>query len=462
MLILVLLVNKRVLIVSPHFPPINAPDHQRVRMSLPYFEEFGWEPHILTVRTECVEGVLDPLLEQTVPNHITVIRTGTLPVKYTRHIGLGSLSLRCFPHLLKAGGSYLAKKKFDLVYFSTTAFTVMALGPRWRSYFSIPYVLDFQDPWLSDYYKRPGAPNPPGGRFKYGFSQVLARTLEPDAMRQVSHVISVSPEYPKTLSYRYSWLRPNQFTVLPFGAPEKDFELLPSLKVRQSIFDPKDGKKHWVYVGRAGKDMALALRALFLAIHSSRTQEPEKWQAVKLHFVGTSYAPGKLAVKTVEPIAQEMEIADLVEEHPHRVAYFEALQVLVDSDAIVMIGSDDPSYTASKLYPCVLARKPILAIFHQQSSVVEILRRCHAGRVTTFDSQDNPIDLLRDVSVQLNWLLSIPAGYQAETIWSEFQPYTAREMTRQQCAIFEQCLNEKHSAVRIPNGFQEKLKRSIL
>ena len=27
---------RRVLIVSPHFPPINAPDHQRVRMSLPY------------------------------------------------------------------------------------------------------------------------------------------------------------------------------------------------------------------------------------------------------------------------------------------------------------------------------------------------------------------------------------------------------------------------------------------
>lgn len=433
--------SKRVLIVSPHFPPINAPDHQRVRMSLPYFEEFGWEPHILTVRPDCVEGVQDPLLEQTVPSNIPVIRTGALPVAHTRRFGLGSLSMRCFPHLLRAGNSYLSKQKFDLVYFSTTAFTVIALGPKWRSRFRIPYVLDLQDPWLSDYHKRPGSPKPPGGKFKYGFAQLMARMLEPDAMRKASHVISVSPEYPKTLVQQYSWLRQDQFTVLPFAAPEKDFEQLPSLNVQQRIFDPNDGKRHWVYVGRGGGDMALALRALFLAIQSNRSREPEKWHSVRLHFVGTSYAPGNLAVKTVEPIAQELGIADLVEEHPHRVPYFEALQILVDSDAILLIGSNDSSYTASKLYPCILARKPILAIFHQQSSVVEILRRCNAGRVATFDSKDNPVDLVNDVNLHLDWLLSAPQGYQPETIWSEFQPYTAREMTRRQCAIFDQCLN---------------------
>lgn len=431
----------RVLIVSPHFPPINAPDHQRVRMSLPYFREFGWEPHILTVQPDCIEGVRDPLLEQTVPSHIPVHRTRALPVKHTKRIGMSSLSLRCFPYLLRAGDRILAKEKFDLAYFSTTVFTAMALGSRWYKHFGVPYVLDFQDPWLSDYHKRTESSKPPGGRFKYGFSQFLAQRLEPDALRHVSHIISVSPEYPKTLLQRYSWLREDQFTVLPFGAPETDFEQLPSLKVRQKIFDPNDGKRHWVYVGRGGGDMALAVRSLFLGIHSERTRHPEKWNSVKLHFVGTSYAPGNRAVKTIEPIAQELGIADLVEEHPHRIPYFEALQILVDSDAILLIGSDDPSYTASKLYPCILARKPIFALFHQQSSVVNILQRCHAGRFVTFNSKDNPADLLIDVATQLNWLLSTPKGYQPETNWSEFHPYTAREMTRQQCEIFARCLH---------------------
>lgn len=39
---------KRVLIISPHFPPINAPDMQRVRMSLPYYKDMGWGVPIVT------------------------------------------------------------------------------------------------------------------------------------------------------------------------------------------------------------------------------------------------------------------------------------------------------------------------------------------------------------------------------------------------------------------------------
>lgn len=432
--------NQRVLIVSPHFPPVNAPDHQRVRISLPYFQEFGWEPYILTVRPECVEGANDPLLEQLVPKEIKVVRTGALPVKQTRKIGLGTLALRSLPYLLRAGDRIILEEKIDLVYFSTTIFPVMALGPEWRNKFGIPYILDFQDPWLSDYFKRPNAGTPPGGRFKYGLSQALARVLEPYVMRDASHTISVSPAYLKMLLDRYSWLREDQFTVLPFGAAEKEFELLPSLNVQQKIFDNADGKRHWVYVGRGGDDMALALRILFLAIRLSKERNPAVWNSIKLHFIGTDYALGNRAVKTVEPIARELGIDDLVEEHPHRVPYFEALQIQANSDAVILIGSDDPGYTASKLYPSILARKAILAIFHEQSSVVEILRRCNAGRVVTFASNQNPPDLMPKMTSQLDWLLSIPKDYTPDTNWSEFQPYTAREMTRRQCEVFDQCL----------------------
>ncbi|EFA71936.1 hypothetical protein CRD_02454 [Raphidiopsis brookii D9] len=38
----------------------------------------------------------------------------------------------------------------------------MALGRIWHDKFNIPYVLDFQDPWLSDYYEKSGV-TPPGG-----------------------------------------------------------------------------------------------------------------------------------------------------------------------------------------------------------------------------------------------------------------------------------------------------------
>ena len=429
----------RVLIVSPHFPPINAPDHQRVRTALPYLKEFGWDAHLLTVQPDQVEHLQDHHLQQTLPDDLKVTSTRTLPVQFTRKFGLGNLGLRSLPFLAQAGDRLLTTQSFDLVFFSTTIFPVMVLGDRWHRRFGVPYVLDFQDPWRVD-----AAPTSqrPGGRLRYAIDKSLAKLLEPRAISRISHIVSVSPGYPNCLQKRYPSLKDDQFTVLPFGAPEQDFAQLPTLGIQQSIFDPKDGRRHWVYVGRGGADMAFALRSLFLAIRLDRDRQPHAWHNIQLHFVGTSYASGTRAIKTVEAIAQECSIADLVTEHPHRIPYFEAQQVLCDSDAILLIGSEDATYTASKLYPSILARKPILAIFHQQSSVVDILRQCNAGRVVSFSAHDTPANLHPQLTIHLHELLQHSSGYQPETNWDAFQPYTACEMTRKLCAVFDRCLRE--------------------
>lgn len=434
--------NRRVLIVSPHFPPINAADHQRIRMSLPYFEKFGWKPSVLTVNPEFVEGVDDPLLLKTVPDHVDVVMTRAFPIRLTRRVGLGTLGWRCLPYLEKAGSTLLSRKHFDLVYFSTTAFPTLSLAARWYRQFKVPYVIDFQDPWLSDYHRQNNTA-PPGGRLKYGLNQTFARWQEPKALRQASHIISVSPDYPRVLCDRYTWLQPSQCSELPFGAPQKDFELLSSLDVEQQIFDPDDGWRHWVYVGRGGADMSVALRLLFSSIQQLRHKSEHAWQPTKLHFIGTSYAPADRAIETIMPIAREFNLADIVEERTQRIPYFEAMKVLTDSDAILLIGSDDSSYTASKLYPCILARRPILAVFHQQSSVVDILRQCNAGKAVTFSNSEPPPSTWSSVKDGIEWLQSLPHGYVPQTNWSAFDPYTAKEMTRKQCETFDRCIAEK-------------------
>lgn len=435
--------KKKVLIVTPNWPPISCPDMHRARMSVSFFGEFGWEPLILKINPDEQEGIKDKILERTVPANIRVWQAGCIKKPWTKWFGLRNVGLRSFFHLAHLGSKIIETEKPDLVFFSTTMFPLMSLGRYWYSRHGIPYVVDFQDPWLSDYYTHSSTNQKPGGKLKYNLSQGLAKVLESFTLRRVSHIISVSPEYPKTLRQRYRWLCEEQFSILPFGAAENDFELLPYLNIKQNIFNPNDGKLHWVYVGRAGHDMTLALRSLFLGIQTERRRNSKLWQNVQLHFVGTSYAPGERATKTVEPIAQELGVADLVQEHPHRIPYFEALQVLADSNSIVMIGSDDPGYTASKLYPYILSRKPILAIFHHQSSVVDILRRCEAGQAVTFTSENQPENLLPEIITQLNWLLSLQKGFQPQTNWSAFQPYTSREMTRQQCCIFDKCLLTK-------------------
>lgn len=429
---------RRVLIVSPHFPPINAPDHQRVRMSLPYFEEFGWRPTVLAVRPEEVEGTDDPLLAQTLPADLEIVRTGALSVRWTRQLGLGSLALRALPAFWRAGNRLLARERFDAVYFSTTMFAVMALGPLWRRRFGVPYVLDFQDPWVQDYYDQPGAGPPPGGRLKHGFNQWLARRLEPLAMAAVSEVISVSPAYVETLRARYPTLAADRCTVLPFGAPERDWELLAALNVRQTVFDPGDGRRHWVYVGRGGEDMAPALRLLFTAVAEARRRDPEAWSGLRMNFVGTSYAPGDRAARTVEPLARACGVGDLVEERTARVPYFEALQLLRQSDAILVVGSDSPSYSASKLYPCLLARRPLLALLHEDSPAVEILQRWCAGPVVRF----RPGEMAR-VTAAMHTALqeTLAAEPAADLDLTRFAAeHGARAVTARQCEVFDRAL----------------------
>src|SRR5205809_1604886 len=94
---------KRVLIVSPRFPPSSAADIHRVRLSLQHFTDFGWDPTVLAVRPDFVEGCNEPLLLETVPAGTTVRHVRALPSKLTRRVGLGDLGLRSLPFLYRAG-----------------------------------------------------------------------------------------------------------------------------------------------------------------------------------------------------------------------------------------------------------------------------------------------------------------------------------------------------------------------
>jgi hypothetical protein len=140
-------------------------------------------------------------------------------------------------------------------------------------------------------------------------------------------------------------------------------------------------------------------------------------------------------------LAQEAGLKDYVDEHPQRIPYLESLQVMLDSDALFLVGTDEPHYTASKVFPYILARRPLLAVFHEESSVVQILKAAQAGEVVTFTSERSPESQSDRILSILGKLLS--NEFQPATQWSAVEPYTTRAMTARLVKAFEQVTNGK-------------------
>ncbi len=375
----------RLLIISPGFAPANTPDSHRARLSLPHWRACGWAAEVLAVRGEDVVAPQEPELLAGIPEDVPVHRVKAWPVRFTRRMGIGSLAWRAAGALRRAGDRLLAERHFDLVFFSTSQFGVLPLGPRWLRRHGVPYVLDFQDPWVTDYYGRPGAPRPPGG-WKYRLARWTARRQEPRCLREAAGTVCVSPSYPEMFAARYPWFDRARCLELPFPAADTDFARIASEPPGRSPALAPD-RRHVVAVGAAGPSMRPALTALFAAGAQLRRDSPAAADRLRFHFIGTSYAPD--ARPAVEPLARAAGIADLVEERTGRVGYHDALRWIRAADALLTISSDEPSYLPSRLANLLWLEKPLLAIAPPASALASRLAAWGAAPVFPLAADDD-------------------------------------------------------------------------
>lgn len=353
---------------------------QRARQCLPHLGAFGWEAEVLAVDPRDATAPLDPLLE--IPSSVPVHRVRAIPRTLGRLVGFGSLGLRARRALGQAGDRLLRERKFDLVFFTTTQFVTMTLGAAWRRDHGVPYVVDWQDPWVTDYYDRPGAPPPPGG-WKYRFAARQARRDEGPCLRAAAGLVSTSPDYIDELKARYSWFNEVPAQHIPFGFDVGDLKIAQGANV-DAAFVRRPGVRHFAYVGAAGPIMRPALELLFAGVRDYLQAEPAARGKIRLHFIGTSYAPAGRAVPSVLPVAAEAGLADVVEEVPERVPHFAALKTMMMADALLLLGSADRGYSPSKIATLAFTGKPVLALVPGAGQLEANLRELDFARIARF------------------------------------------------------------------------------
>ena len=117
----------------------------------------------------------------------------------------------------------------------------------------------------------------------------------------------------------------------------------------------------------------------------------------------------------------------MVTEHPHRIGYVDTLNHLTHADAVVVLGSTEPHYTPSKIFQGALSRRPVLAVLHEASTAVAMVRQARAGRVVSF--ADGTLPEVEEICRTIDATVTGPFDPDAVD-WTIFDDQSARRSSQ--------------------------------
>jgi hypothetical protein len=429
---------RRVLLISPHFPPDSSAGAHRVRLLAPHLPPYGWEPTVLTCRADAYEGKLDGVLPQWVPASLRVVRSPALPARVTRRFGIGDLGLRSFAGLFRTASDLLEKEAFDALFITIFPAYTALIGPLLVRRFGVPFVLDYQDPWVSAWGTSVGGGRNGTADLKSRASRRLAEWLEPHAVRAASAITAVSPGTYEPILQRNPGIRPIT-EAIPIGAEPGDFRHALTATERLP-FDPGDGLAHVCSTGTILPLGFETLRAVLDAVRLVRDRRPDLYSRLRLHFLGTSNQTVHSDEMRVMPLARDAGVEDVVQEVPTRLAYSTVVEVQKAAAALLALGSSEHHYTASKIFPLLLSRRPVLAVYHEKSTVTDILGaigRPPSVNVVTYSDTERAAARVEAVFERLVAIVERPEWREQDVDASRFSQFFAENLAGRLAGVLD-------------------------
>ena len=414
--------SRRVALVSGHFFPSNLVGAQRARLWAQYLPEFGWEPIVVAGDPERYEERPDPELMRLLPPELRVIHAATLSTRPIRLVG--DIGVRSFWGCYRALSTLAAARAVDFIHVIIPSNFLGPVGRLVHRRYGIPYGIDYVDPWVNRW---PGVERP----FSRAWgSYHLANWLEPWAVRDAALITGVAPGYVSGMLERNPEVAKNaELAYMPFGIAPEDFAPVRDLHRSPFLFDPGDGCFHMIYGGALLPAGLVVLDAFLSGLRVLRETAPEVAKRLRVHFTGTGTSPDDPKGFQVMPRAQRLGVDEMVRENPHRIGYVDMLNHLMQSNAILVLGSTEPHYSPSKVFQGMLSRRPVFALLHEESTAVGMIRAAHAGRVTTLTEKQLPSPEM--IAAALRAFIEESATFDPDTVdRSGFEAFSARHSTR--------------------------------
>jgi hypothetical protein len=414
--------TRRVALVSGHFFPSNLVGAQRARLWAQYLPEFGWEPIVVAGDPKQYEERPDPELMRLLGPKLRVVHAATWSTRPVRLVG--DIGVRAFWGCYRALSVLAADREIDFIHVVIPSNFLGPVGRLVHRRYGVPYGIDYVDPWVN---KWPGVER----LFSRAWgSYRLAHWLEPWAVREAALITGVAPGYVSGMLERNPEVAKNaELAYMPFGIAPEDFAPVRSMHRAPFLFDPSDGCFHMIYGGALLPAGLVVLDAFLSGLRVLRETAPDLAKRLRVHFTGTGTSPDDPAGFQVMPRARRLGVEEMVRENPPRIGYVDMLNHLMQSSAVLVLGSTEPHYSPSKVFQGMLSRRPVFALLHEQSTAVAMVRAAHAGRVTTLTEERLPAPEI--IAAALRAFIEESATFDPERVdRSGFEAFSARHSTR--------------------------------
>ena len=366
---------KKLLIIYAHWHPANLAGVHRPRLIGNYLTEFGWKPRVLTVDEQYFEETSDPDFEQTFSPDFEVTRVKAFSITKPRLVG--DIGLRSFFQLYKKAKEIINTEIINFVWIPIPSFYQAVLGRMLHEKTGVPYGIDYIDPWIRNIDGRKN--------LRAVLSNQVARILEPYAVKKVSLISGVSTSYYQPVMNRNFMNKTIEHVGMPYGFDPDDHKI--KLKNITYPWDKFPNCKPILYAGAFLPQSGLFMRLFFKAVHELRLNE--MWDSsIRFCFVGT----GNYMHKSIESYAKEAGIEDIVIEIRDRKPFLHILNYLDAAWRVMIIGSTEKHYTASKTFQALLSQRPLLTMFHEESSAADIMKEVNADQFTFRYSENMSVE----------------------------------------------------------------------
>lgn len=399
----------------------------RPRFLATHLARFGWQPIVVTVAERHYEESGDAASLALLPPGLHVERVAAWPAAICRPLGFGDVSLRAQYALRRRVAEIVAREKIDLIFCTVLPGYTMLVGAWAKQKFGIPFVLDYQDPWVTE----AGARQPCFS--KAGLAHGLAVRLEPSAVQCADALTAVSPDTLQPLRKRD--LLPDGLAVetIPIGADAADHEV--AVRAGRSWIKREANEFVLVYTGTIIESMMPTVKTFFRAVRQLLDAKPQR--PPRIHFIGTSAQPAGRDAHGLERIARELGVGEIFRLEPRRIGYLDTLRTMQDAEVLLLFGSNAAHYTASKIFPCWLAGKPVLALFHAASTINQLAHELGGVRILNYDAQNGPEQQLDNLVSALRELSACGLGALPPRNEAAFAPYSARNAAQRYARLFD-------------------------